>query len=233
MMYEKKPRKWEPNRRRFEAGRASDYIKHAVEELRPGDRVVLCCRVSACTQDHNRNLQDQAANLRERAEYFGVQVIWVKKYVGSGIDPDWLAWPAWFAKGNQAKLFAETTDRFIRHLRYHSKTNPDAQARDPDLQDLQLCTQGVTLVTDLHPDASPREARSYHRKRGQKFKGNHGGRPPKRRWKKRRQAWLQLAREMRDAGLSYRKIADRLNARGDGLGKVCHKTVYNWLKKSV
>ena len=175
-MKESKPRKRASDLRLLR-GQAGDYIKHAIDELRPGDRVILCCRVSACTQDHDGNLANSVANLTERAEYFGAKVIWVKKYVGSGFDPWWLAWAVEFAKKNGAKLFAETTNRFIRNPGYNSAKNPYAQARDADLQDLQWWTKGVTLVTDLDPNASAHDELSYHRKRGQKFKGNRGGRP--------------------------------------------------------
>ncbi len=229
-MKETKERNFVPYPRFFEAGRASDYIKHAPDELKPGDRVILCCRVSGCTQNHAGNLADSEANLTERAKQLGVKIIAVKKHVGSGTDPYWLAWAVWFAKQNGAKLFAETTDRFIRHPAYHSKHNPNLQARDIDLQDLQSWTNGVTLVTDLHPDASPETTRSYQRKRGQVCKCNRGGRPTKPKWTQRRKAWLPLAMKMRDAGLSYRQIADLLNARGDGYQNVSPMTVCNWLK---
>ena len=139
--------------------------------MRPGDSVILCCRVSERAQRHNGNLDDQERNLREMAKHFGVHVIDVVRRVGPGTDPCWLVAAVEKAKRCNAKLFAESTDRFIRHPAYHSKSNPDAQAREPDLQDLQVWTAGVTLVTDLHPDASPHEVRSYQRKRGQRLRG--------------------------------------------------------------
>ncbi len=117
-----------------ESGRASAYIKHAPEELRQGDLVILCCRVSTCSQDHDGNLQSQVANLTDRAKHFGVEILDVVQYVGSGTEPLWLFRVAEYAKRHGAKLFAETTDRFIRHPDYHSIANPDAQAGEPELQ---------------------------------------------------------------------------------------------------
>jgi hypothetical protein len=137
------------------------------------------------------------------------------------------------AKRHGEKLFSESVDRFIRSPEYHSTDNPDAQADYADLQDLAFWADGVTLVTDLHPDASPHKVRSYQRKRGQKFKGNRGGRPTKRKWKERRLAWIHLARKMREAGQSFRQIAESLNGRKDGFSKVTHMTVRNWLERGV
>ena len=156
---------------RLEPGRASAYIKHAPEEIRPGDRVILCCRVSGHVQDRNGNLRDQEKNLRKRAAELGACVIDVETYVGSGRDAYWLIRPALKARERGAKLYAESTDRFIRHPDYHSKTYPDAQARDFELQELQTLTLGVPLLTDLHPDSSPSEVRGFQRRRGQAAKG--------------------------------------------------------------
>ena len=171
------------------------------------------------------------------AKHFGVNVIDVVRCVGSGTDHFWLAPAVEKARRYNAKLFAESTDRLIRHPAYHSKRNPDAQAREPDLQDLQFCTKGVTLVTDLHPDASPQEVRSYQRKRGQRLKGKRGGRPRKRKWKERRQALQPLAQELRDAGLSCQQIADHLNlvVIPCSFPYFCYmtrQTVWNWLHRT-
>jgi hypothetical protein len=223
--------------RRLQRGRASDCIKHAVEELHSGDKVVVCCRVSGHTQRLKKNLADQELNLRNRAVERGAMVVGVVRHVGSGTDPYWLARAVVLAKETGAKLFAESTDRFVRHPGYHSNEGPDWQARETDLEDLEFWADGVTLVTDLHPDALPEEVRFYQQNRGQVAKQNKGGRPPKgdrpakREWKKRRLAWINQARDMRWEGLSLRSIADRLNAMGDGFPPVTAKTVWNWLRR--
>jgi hypothetical protein len=214
-----------------ERGRASDYIKHAPNELQPCDLVILCCRVSTCTQDHDGNLQNQVANLTDRAKHFGVEILDVVQYVGSGTEPLWLFRGAEYAKRHGAKLFAETTDRFIRHPDYHSIANPNAQAGEPELQLLKRCTRGVTLVTDLDPNASPSKVQSYHRKRGQKFKESYGGRPHKQPCKDRKKAWLPMARKLRALGFSNGRIAEWLNRLADGsFDAVCTETVRNWLQ---
>jgi hypothetical protein len=107
-------------------------------------------------------------------------------------------------------LLATETDRFIRHPNYHSKLRPLLQARDVDLQNLKGETTGVTLLTLLHPDATPHDARSAQIKRGQQEKGCKGGRPPKRELgykKQRRRKQLLRVLQLHDAGESHRKIA--------------------------
>jgi len=158
------------------AGRASDYIRHAPEEIKPGDKLILACRVSECEQDRKGNLADQEANLRERAENLGAIVLRVVSQVESGYKPWWVGRAVFLAKQYGAKIFAESTDRLIRTPAFDKK-NQDAQARDSDLRYLVWWSEGVVLATDLHPDATPKETRSYQRKRGQRMKGNRGGRP--------------------------------------------------------
>ena len=163
-------------------GRASEYIEHATEEIKPGNRVVLCCRVSGHVQEKNKNLADQEKHLRERAKRLGAEVAEVVSYQGPGADPYpyWLVRARLLAERHGAKLLAETTDRLVRHPLYHSANHPDLQAREADLREMQRLTKGIIIATDLNPDASPEEVRSYQRKRGQEMKGNCGGRPRKR-----------------------------------------------------
>jgi hypothetical protein len=214
---------------RLERGQASNYIKWSPEVLCPGDKVILCCRVSEASHDRLTNLKDQELNLVERAAKLGAIVINKVNYVGSGIDPYWLAKVVDKARLVGAKLLAETTDRFIRHPDYHSNSNPNAQARNVDLEDLKKWTEGVVLVTDLHPDALPREVRFYQQHRGQVAKHSKGGRPVRREWKKRRMKFIGKAKALRESGLSYRQIAGRLNELEGMLLNVTHVTVYNWL----
>lgn len=202
----------------WQPGNAAALIGHAAERLQPGDKVILVCRVSSCEQNHTGNLDDQVANLGRRAAALGVVVVDVVRFVGSGYDPWWLASAVDDAKREGAVFFAETTDRFVRSILYHSKNEPlkgfaDAQARQPDLDGLAYWAAGVELVTDLPPNASPKEVRSYQRKRGQAAKGCKGGRPRKTKpgdKKRRREALKPRALKWRSQGLSIRDIAEYL-----------------------
>lgn len=195
--------------RRLRRGKASDYIQ-PIDEIKPGDKVVLCCRVSRRQQRHGGNLADQEANLREVVATRGACVADVVQHTGPGHDPsDWLCVAAMLAERHEAKLLAETTNRFIRHPGYHSVRWPEAQAREHDLLQLRRWTEGVTLVTVLAPDADWKQERSYHTRRGQRQKGHTGGRPRKSRRgekKQRRLEALPKVKWMKWVGMSNRKI---------------------------
>lgn len=211
---------------RVEPGQASKYIGHAKKKIRPGDKVVLCLRVSQRSQFHNRNLDDHEANLRRVARRLGAVVVDVVRYVGSGWDPFWLGKAAAIARQHGASLLAETTDRLIRHPAYHSQDNPDAQARDSDLREMQDFTDGVLVLTDLHPDASPSKVRSYQRKRGQWAKHQRGGRPKNNKAgykKERRKAVLPRVLEMRRRGATLGDIV--------ALAKVPKMTASDWIRR--
>jgi DNA invertase Pin-like site-specific DNA recombinase len=199
-------------------GKASNLIRQAKSEIKPGDKVVLCCRVSHCTQNHNGNLRDQEARLRRCMKKVGAVVMAVCTHVGSGVDKWSVLQAATEAREHGAKLVAESTDRFIRHEDYHSSKNPDAQARETDLEDLGYLTRGVTLSTLLHPDATPARVRSFQRKRGQWAKGHKGGRPLAK--KKRREKLLPDVLRLHVTGKSCRAIAAML-----GLPR---STVHRW-----
>ena len=115
-----------------------------------------------------------------------------------------------YAAKHDAVLVFESTDRAIRHPDYHSRANPNAQARDVDLEELRQWTDGVPLFTLLPPNATSGEVRAYQTKRGQATKGRKGGRPrknPPGYKKQRRQKLLRRVLKLRRNGASYRKIA--------------------------
>lgn len=86
---------------------------------------------------------------------------------------------------------------------------------------MALWLDGVEAMTLLHPDATPAEVRSYQRKRGQKAKGNKGGRPAKTKPEKNRKRWFRTVFAMKREGASYRKIAAATG--------VPSKTCHNWI----
>ncbi len=216
-------------------GRASRYIGRGDREIRLGTPVIPCCRVSKRPQRYRGNLDDQEQGLREFVADFGGVVVGVVRHVGSGWDGPWLIKAVARARMCGAVLLAESTDRFIRPLDYHSKRNPDAQATEEDLRCLRCWTKGVRLLTVLDPDASPREVRSWQRKRGQSAKGRKGGRPrsqppPEQTpakypgYKKdRREAKLPAVLQRRARGESLRQIAEA--------EEVPVATVEEWIQK--
>lgn len=164
-------------RRRAEAkGRASLLIEHADTALVPGDKVILCCRVSERAQDHSGTLKRQERYARAEMARREIEVVGVKTHVGSGVDPSWLTSAAAQAERLGAKLIATDATRFIRHPGYTNR-DQSPQARDSELGDLKFATLGVPLVTLLHPDATSSECRAFETRIGKDAAGNSGGRP--------------------------------------------------------
>lgn len=160
---------------RSACGKASLYIRPF--KVRPGDRFVLCCRVSTRRQDHQGNPRDQERNLRREVEPRLGAVIEVITHVGSGWDPQWLTNATAVAVQHGATLLAESTDRFLRSPRYHSSKRPDELPTEEDFERLLFWADDAPLMTFLHPDTSPDVVRSYQAQRGQLAKGRRGGQP--------------------------------------------------------
>jgi DNA invertase Pin-like site-specific DNA recombinase len=216
--------------RRLLPGKASDFIRH-IDELRPGDRVVLCCRVSHCNQDQNGNLDNQERHLRLLLESKGVVIVDAVKVTVSGTDPSWILNAVLNSMKEKVFLVAESTSRFVRHPAFHSQEAPDLQARRSDLEDLREWSLDVPLFTALDPDASPEEEKSFQTNRGITSKGKKGGRPRKknRSCKARREAYLPIVMELHEAGKSYREIAGHLNSLDDEFPDISYKTIGNWI----
>lgn len=211
-------------RRRFQPGKASDYIDH-LDDLPPGDELFLISRVSRCSREQRKNLQDSEADLRQIASKKGFVVLKVFTHTGSGFDPIWLTAIAAEAKRRGATLVAEDTTRFIRNMMFRSnkRNRRKMQATTIDLEELKWCTLGVRLATVLPPDASPDEEHGYHIERGQRTKGNKGGR--KQRPKTRKKQHLEKAKEMRSEGKSWNEISRALG--------VPRTTVRRWVLTPV
>jgi DNA invertase Pin-like site-specific DNA recombinase len=198
-------------------GKASDYIErfdHWIES-HPGLPVALWCRVSARGQGRRGNPDDQESGLRRVVGAHGGRVAEVFPHVGPGWDTEALtAALATCRKRGIRVLLAETTDRFLRHPEYHSSENPDAQPTEEQFRQLarNAAHYGVTLLTHLHPDASPAEVRSYQSTRGQRAKGKAGGRPKRKvpGAKKQRREQLGLSKTFWLVGVGYsrREVAE-------------------------
>lgn len=212
---------WESLERLTRRGQASTVIRHLPELLaeRPGLRVVDCCRVSEYQQGHRGQLAGQVSDLQQQVEQLGANVIDCVKHVGPGWDPGWLYRALKIARATGAVLVAETTSRFIRSGYFHSSRLPNAQATQADLDYLRFLTDGVALATVLHPDASPEEEMGYHRKRGQRATGNVGGRPERK--KNRRKRLTPPVIDLRQQGKSLAQIAKELD--------VPRSTIQRWV----
>lgn len=157
----------------FTSGDASRFVESLI--VVPSQRYIVCCRVS--NREQKANLVDQRLNLHRVISGGGGIVDRVIEHVGSGWDCGWLVEAALLARRTGAILVAESTDRFVRNLYFHSQCRPQLQATDQELQDLQLGTLGVRLMTWLSPNMPLSEVRRHQTRRGQQYKGRRGGRP--------------------------------------------------------
>jgi hypothetical protein len=202
-------------------------------KLKAGQKVVLVARVSTSEQQRNGNLDESMARLWDEAEQRGCVVIYEYAYVGSGKYPALL--PAVEAAlADDAVLVFETVDRAIRPLNFHPIKNPNAPLLADDLQRLKKLTRGVPLFTIGEPDASPGENRGSQTTRGQRAKGNRGGRPRKAvtnpgSRKAFRAKWLPLVLELHRARVSRWNIAERVTREAGR--RITYASVCRWTKQ--
>jgi DNA invertase Pin-like site-specific DNA recombinase len=165
-------------------------------------------------------LADQQIHLRQLVGTRTVQKVF--SYVTNGADLDDLSEALRYCRRHGIRvLVAEGLSRFLRNPDWHPKKRPHLKPTLDQLFELDHLARGVSLVTVLDPDSS--EERSFQTVRGQTQKGRHGGgdmMPG--RMKRRRNKLLPKAVELRERGLSYRKIAGVLGAD--------FRTVYDWLR---
>lgn len=182
---------------------------HSFTELRPGNRVLLVACVS--WRDRRANLADQLANLRQHVEVLGAVVVGVHRHIGQRYRPQWIKKAVRKVNRYEADwMLAETSCRFARTRAYHCISNPDAQAGPEIFQAVQRLSSD-RLMTHLDPTATNSEIRSYQRRRGQLFKGNRGGRPPKIRYQPRYHESPEIVVQvvqLRDRGVPWRHIAE-------------------------
>lgn len=163
----------------FTAGIASNTITH--DGIKPGDRVILCLRLSKRQQARNENFGSQEAFLRAEMEKRGAIVVDVIRRVRSGTDPGWIAYASVLAKKHGTKLVAVSADRFIRNSRFESNVawKQELRATELELKELERAADGVKLVTILHPDAPLEECLRIAQMNGRNHKDKKGGRPKK------------------------------------------------------
>jgi DNA invertase Pin-like site-specific DNA recombinase len=162
-------------------GKASDYIAHFKElaQKHPHMKVILYARVSARTQDHNGNLDEQLASLRKAVQPH--KVISEFKTVESGWQREHLSLQgaAEMALEVGAVVVAESADRFLRSEKFDTKKNPSILPTVAEYEKLKKIVGVATLATIAPPDNPWKANRGLQTKRGQTAKDNKGGRPLK------------------------------------------------------
>jgi len=200
--------------RRIEAIRtttkASEYIAH-VDDLEPGQKVVVYCRVSIlCNKGH---LDDQDSNLTWELERKDFDVVGIFKELASADAEDRITLELAALKAKEAKavLVAESTDRYVRGFCCKREADkPRRIAVPPNVIQFErflALVHGTKIATLWHPDLSEKEVRKLQSNRGQK--GHRGGRPPMTK-KRRRELKAPVAVKLRQDGLSWRQIGNTL-----------------------
>jgi hypothetical protein len=207
-------------------GDPTKYIRHALRDLRLGDRVVLWLRVSI--GQNKAHLDDQERQARLAVADIGACVVAVVRHVGRGYDDPYRDGPCWaaalsraacIARQHGAVLLATETDRFVRHPAYGGKKCADLQARTEDLDELRCCTNGVKLLTLARPDAPPGETRGWQTRRGMAARPQTKRAGYKRR---RRETKRPLVLQLRAAGIA---LSETVRLTG-----VPRRTVSRWIK---
>lgn len=209
-------RRLDRHTRRLAMNRPSTYIND-MSTITVGTPVWIWCRVSSSVQNAKGNNADQEAELRAAVEARGGTVAGATTYVGVAYGTKYeakLYKAATCAAHAGAVLLAESTSRFTRHPDYNPKDPKPRMPGEDELRNLRFLGGDVTLVTMHDPNATNEEERGHQSARGQRQKGNKGGRPPKPRpgYKKRRKPmmlskvfWFTFV-----AGLSVRETAAKL-----------------------
>jgi len=221
---------------RHTPGIASEFLHHLPDLLAKRKKpMMLYCRASSDKQKRRGNLGEGVDQAVEYLETMGYR-IGRNLFVFDGVESSriegrrpLLERAIEEAKKRNGIVVAMHRDRFIRSSSFDGRNKTEAPTIYEYMQ-LKRLAGDAPLATIRPPDAP---ARSDQIKRGQAAKGNRGGRPFTRKWKKRRLARIGLARKMRAAGRSYQDIADKLNARQDNFSDQTAMTVYNWLRRAV
>jgi hypothetical protein len=213
--------------------KASKYLHHLKEYYKehPDMQAIIYCRVSACMQEYNHNLDNHEVVLRRKLKKINVPVIGCFREISSGwiLDADKrgaLKDAVEKAKQNRNTVVVTTSsDRFLRNRDFTTK-KPDLLPTKAEFEKLRKLTCNVQLLTLLHPDMPPKKVRSYQTKWGRRVKGNKGGRPKINKpgyKKKRRLEKLPIVRQLSREG----KTLAQISAQMPDVPKV---TIWYWLK---
>lgn len=219
-------------------GKASEFIDHLKAYC--GSHlilaVVLYLRVSSGPQEHRGNLLTQEWKLRRACKKYGIPIVAVFKETCSGrvvVEARAaLIAAAECARKHEAEtgvhtvVLALSVDRLVRSRDYHSVHSLNAIPAKREFIKLDKLTDGVTLVTGLHPNMPPPKVRGCYTRLGQRFKGRKGGGDRKPGWtKRRREKKLPLVRHLLKQGMNVTDIARHEEI------KVPRSTVTDWLKE--
>lgn len=221
------------NRRlaRYDTGDATQVIIPIA--FTPPEISDVLCRVSHSDQDKAGNLLVQQTFLPLAIQSKGGTVGLTHSFVQSGYGDEWFH-ELWLLRNGMLKrgtykLTASMTDRFARNLLFRSNESVlcRMQASESDLMKLAEVTEGIQLMTLLHPNASPKDCKSLRANWGNLIKERKGGRPLK--GDKYNAKWKPVAMEMASSGMKSRQIAAKISKLSNRY--ISHVSVWKWLTK--
>ena len=140
-----------------------------------------------------------------------------------GHDPDWVEKVVDEAERLDAYPVFETPDRLIRPHRFHPELRPFAPQTQYDINTAERFVKGRNVYFMVHPDTTPENQAGYQKKRGQRRKGNKGGRPCKLTKDEKMAIVVGLFRK----GYSVAEILEHFAA--EYRIKLSKSTLYRWL----
>ena len=197
-----------------EPAKASEYID--LPNIIPGRCYISTCRVSTPEQAKKGELEQQEIVLTNCIKEGGGIPVQSYKRIGSGSNLSWLKRLRRKAEKLKAIIFAESTDRLLRHPDAHKGwENYRLTPRLEDFEEMKRLLGNIRPMTMLDPDADPERVQSHQRWRGMSFKTKGGGHHPVNSgpgWKKRRRlAKQEQAITLRGNYWSLGKIAKALH----------------------
>lgn len=191
---------------------APDYINKY--SCNSGDRFVIFARES--TPQQESNIEGQTQELKDKVNFCSGIVVEIIQHIGNGSDCIGLKKAIMTAKKLKAILLVESVGRLVRNRSYHPVHYPHLLPEKGQFDEIRSIAPNVQIMSGLDPSAAPQEIRSNETKRGQKAKGNKGGRPKKNKpgyKKKIREEKLGAAIKCREEGYSLSAISRKLEVK--------------------
>jgi len=218
--------------------RESDYF-HSVEEIKEergqkgGILAVLYDRGS--TPQQEMNVEAREKGLRAECKKRGLKVLAYFPEVKNGVFDQLhkrkeLHKAIRFAKKSNAVLVVPCIDRLIRASSRDGLFDP---LRKRHIMELQKFLKNVPVVSLIPPDTPMREVRGKVSQRGQKGKGNKGGRPKKNPpgYKKARQKkFFDEVIRLYKKGFSYQRISRKIYRRHNE--RIPISTIGRWVNNA-
>lgn len=204
----------------------------SIDHIKPGDTVVIVCRVSGRRQ--KSHLKHQREAIIKSISGRGVIILETVNRIGPGQDISWLSEVIDKIKSKNHEgrvwILAECPDRLVRSLDYDNIFNPEGTITEEDLNRLMEATKGVSLAV-LCLEVSPDMQRSTQTKRGlsnSKIKSGRSKMKTPGFKKLQKTKFLNRAVELNLSGYSFRGIADIISKESGN--KISHVSIRNWIE---